>query len=697
MNILWGNKKAKQCLKGLSTLSIAYFIALAPNLRAETNVPLDAQSQWDMHKEKVEQWQPDWGEVEDWVEAITVKKAVSPSDDALQTLLFDRQIRLESDGSLTQYYHLRQRINNRVGLESAGRLAVTIQPSYETLIFHHYDRERDDVKSTLIDRDKIELLRQEDEIGNSIYHGTLTVTQIFDDLQVGDIVDYSYSVKGRNPILGQAYSDYWRMGWGFDVAQVRLRIVTPEYLKLGVHASESLPEVYIESDKKEKSYTWELENYKAKIVPGDTPPWSFDYPLVEVSEYDNWSAVAQWSHQVFETPLNSQVDWVKANEIINNKQLSKKSKAEKLLDLVQEEVRYFGIETGINALIPSLPNETIQRQYGDCKDKSVLLTQLLRQAGIKADTALVSSSITKGVKERMPGPHVFNHAIVRATIDDRIYWLDPSLSHQGNELPSQGFPDYGYGLLVSAHSNALELIEPPHSLDYRIIVEQVFMTDKDPINMHMTREYRGQFAESIRYGVDSMSKSIWNLEVDSYYQKLYSGLTRVREQHEDSLDSNVYKTQHEYEITEDLMLNGQYWQIELYADLVREQVDIPNYVDREDTLYIGTPASVEQIMIINHQYGILDLDYESVEISGFAFDYRRDIDLTKDKITVQHFLTTKVDAIEPERLAEYVQDLRRVHASLNTVVLLQSPEEQRFEQRNNSLKDRLRKLLKKSS
>lgn len=390
MNILWGNKKAKQCLKGLSTPSIAYFIALAPNLRAATNVPLDAQSQWDMHKEKVEQWQPAWGEVEDWVEAITVKKAVSASDDALQTLLFDRQIRLESDGSLTQYYHLRQRINNRVGLESAGRLAVTIQPSYETLIFHHYDRERDDVKSTLIDRDKIELLRQEDEIGNSIYHGTLIVTQIFDDLQVGDIVDYSYSVKGRNPILGQAYSDYWRTGWGFDVAQVRLRIVTPEYLKLGVHASESLPEVYIESDKKEKSYTWELENYKAKIVPGDTPPWSFDYPLVEVSEYDNWSAVAQWSHQVFETPLNSQVDWVKANEIINNEQLSKKSKAEKLLDLVQEEVRYFGIETGINALIPSLPNETIQRQYGDCKDKSVLLTQLLRQAGIKADTASVA-------------------------------------------------------------------------------------------------------------------------------------------------------------------------------------------------------------------------------------------------------------------------------------------------------------------
>lgn len=675
--------------------AFCFFCVLCSQTLADQSIPMNASEQWQLHKDQVAQWQPQFSAVEDWVDVKEYDDEVAMSDESLQVLIYDRQIQLNQQGELTQYFRIRQRINNRSGLESAGQLKIVVQPSYETLLLHGYDRIRDNKRTSLIDKNKIELLRQEGDIGSSIYSGNISVTQILDGLKVGDTIDYSYSIKGKNPVLGHLYSDYWGMGWPFDIAYARLRLVTPAGRTFSMKASEGAPKHKSNISNSWREDYWEFEDYQRKIVPNDIPPWQLAYPVIEVSEYSDWKAVSDWSVDVFKTSLAETITWPQAEQIIVDDRLSAKKKTALLLNLVQEDIRYFGIETGVNALVPSLPSETILREYGDCKDKSVLLTQLLRHAGVDAYTALVSTDNTKGIAQRLPGPHVFNHAIVTANIDGDTYWLDPTQTHQGDNLLTKGFPDYGFALIVGQkEAQLLEMqavVEPRAHTN----VVQRFVTDSQPITMSMERTYTGDIAELIRYRVESAGERLWNRETHSYYQKLYAGLSPEESKHRDDVHNNVYTSAHNYRLSQGLELNGSYWQLELYADEIRGHVEIPSYVDRQESLYLGSLASVEQKISIEHKHGIAALEYEPVEIDNPYYSYSRHIDVGDKYIEVLHRYESKVDEVNSEGLSDYVDDLRNTISSLSTVVLLKSPEEERFEQRNNHLKNKLRKLLRK--
>ena len=56
---------------------------------------------------------------------------------------------------------------------------------------------------------------------------------------------------------------------------------------------------------------------------------------------------------------------------------------------VRNEVSYLAIEFGHRAIIPKPALQTLNDRYGDCKDQSTLLCNMLRAAGIEARPALV--------------------------------------------------------------------------------------------------------------------------------------------------------------------------------------------------------------------------------------------------------------------------------------------------------------------
>ena len=103
-------------------------------------------------------------------------------------------------------------------------------------------------------------------------------------------------------------------------------------------------------------------------------------------------------------------------------------RASAALKLVQQDVRY--IYVGLNAgnLTPASADETWRRRYGDCKGKTALLLALLAQMGIEAEAVLVNSAgADDGFDQRLPIPQLFDHVLVRAHIDGKVYWLDGTL------------------------------------------------------------------------------------------------------------------------------------------------------------------------------------------------------------------------------------------------------------------------------
>ncbi len=55
---------------------------------------------------------------------------------------------------------------------------------------------------------------------------------------------------------------------------------------------------------------------------------------------------------------------------------------EKALRLVQDEYRYLSIDLEVGGHVPSPPETVARRRFGDCKDLSFLLVQLLKLMGV---------------------------------------------------------------------------------------------------------------------------------------------------------------------------------------------------------------------------------------------------------------------------------------------------------------------------
>ena len=67
------------------------------------------------------------------------------------------------------------------------------------------------------------------------------------------------------------------------------------------------------------------------------------------------------------------------------------------LHFVQDEVRYMGIEMGVNSHKPHAPDAVFAQRFGDCKDKTYLFCTLLQGMNIPAYPVLVNT----GFKQRL--------------------------------------------------------------------------------------------------------------------------------------------------------------------------------------------------------------------------------------------------------------------------------------------------------
>ena len=72
---------------------------------------------------------------------------------------------------------------------------------------------------------KIKELQREDGLNYYIYDETITVYIILEDIRVGDIVEYSFTRKGSNPVLGnQIYKSFYYQ-LNYTLLDYHLRII----------------------------------------------------------------------------------------------------------------------------------------------------------------------------------------------------------------------------------------------------------------------------------------------------------------------------------------------------------------------------------------------------------------------------------------------------------------------------------------
>ena len=91
-------------------------------------------------------------------------------------------------------------------------------------------------------------------------------------------------------------------------------------------------------------------------------------------------------------------------------------KTEAIAEFVQKQIRYFVVEKGIGGLQPHPAADIFHNRYGDCKDKSTLLSAMLSGVGIHSTLVLVDTN--RGFVDPEAPSMLGNHAIAAVRIPD---------------------------------------------------------------------------------------------------------------------------------------------------------------------------------------------------------------------------------------------------------------------------------------
>lgn len=400
-----------------------------------------------------------------WVKPLSLPAAPPASDGAeTRALLYDAQQRLGPDSD-ANYYETATRVETSDGLDSAGVITLNWQPDTETLVIHKVRIIRDGhVIDALAGGKTFTVLRRETNLEMAMLDGQLTATLQLEGLEVGDTVDYAYSIITKDPVM-QGRSEGW-IGVPEDgpTDHFHVRAVWAGDTPVRWRLTEGMAKPVVTHKDGESEFVIDMTAAKLPAAPAGAPDRYSGLGQVELTDFPDWQSVSILMAPGFDkaVKLNPDSPLVAEAAKIAAASSDPKVRASAALRLVEDKVRYLFLAMDQGGLVPASADETWRRRFGDCKAKTVLLIALLRQLGIEAEPALVSTNLGDGLDARLPMVQFFDHVIVRATIGGRIYWLDGTASGD-RDIELLEVPSYRWALPVRAAGAALEPLDqkPP--------------------------------------------------------------------------------------------------------------------------------------------------------------------------------------------------------------------------------------------
>jgi transglutaminase-like putative cysteine protease len=531
-------------------------------------------------------------------ESFTVKPPASwveiaplPAPAESYSILVDHQTRV-GDHSIERYVRSVRHVRSQADLSDAAEIQIEFEPSYQSLTIHNIQIRRGGQVSNALKPGEVRLLHRERELDQQVFNGTVQAVALLSDVRVGDDIDFSYTITGGNPVLGGRYADFVSFASSKPIKRSRFRLLWPRGRNLSIrkHNTDIEPKI---TPGPEVEYVWE----KADVAPIDledrVPEWFDPDPIIELSEFKSWSEVVEWWLPLFQAEASNSTELAAQIAAIAKATADPEQRAGMALRFVQDEVRYLGIEMGPYSHQPTLPSKVLARRFGDCKDKALLLTVMLRQLGIDAAPALVSTQSTRSVESKQPGPYAFDHAIVNVRLGEKTRWLDGTATFQRGVVNRIQNPPYAWALVLRPGVAALEEIPAPALSEPAVVQNEKYRIDKygSPVSLVVTTTYSGDSADNIRYRFSRMQpeeigKSSLNYYAESNPSILQVGAPKIV----DNDVANVIVVTHEYSIPD-------FWKDsihEITANRIADQIKKPRVSRRSMPLLVPFPVHVRQ-------------------------------------------------------------------------------------------------------
>ena len=606
----------------------------------------------------------EFGPPSDWVRphffSQSSANALDPSaDDHL--LLGEKQINAVDDET---FFHSDTRILTIDGVQNDSTLKLEFDPNYQTLTWHWARIWRDGKHLDRLDTNRIQVVQRETDLDEAMLNGEKTAILVLDDVRVGDVIDYAYSIKGNNPVFSSHFSAVVPVAMIQPANRLLTRLLWPrqeELYSIG-HGCVAQPETVAGKDTIE--CTWDFQDVPAVTVEDSLPGWFDPEQWVQLSDTKTWAQVNQWALKLFESADAQDFSPELSAKIAEWKQIpNHEQRIMAVLRFVQDEVRYFGIEIGVGSVKPADPSTVFSRRFGDCKDKSMLFVTILRALGIEAYPVLVNAAVRRDIENWQPSAGAFDHCIAQVLCDGQVYWLDPTMNYQRGPLAAHYIPAYGYGLVISPWTIGLTAIPQTTGLPETTTTEyfRLGMVNQSA-SLKVVTAATGRDADILR----ALFATTKQGDIEKDYTHSYSD-TYPEIKMSSPIDVQDDEDQDRFQFTQYYSIDNAWTrpekgvrkvECEFYpttiADLLKKPVD----TDRRLPLGIHFPEHqilrTEVTMPIAWPQG-----RDEKTITDPAFTFRKLYQATGNKVIMEYEYQASADSVAPDAFSDFVQRIDR--------------------------------------
>ena len=335
------------------------------------------------------------------------------------------EITVKSDGTQTRKVTRQVLILNEEGRNRDGIFSFNFNKHTETgsiLVA----RTENNGQVTKVDEKNIETkeLRERNRQG---FESTVSKLITFPKVYVGSRLYVEYEIKTSEFPFIDSWANYFSFNGIIDSVEIDVKSELPlqVYLsddKFNLEKSEDLKKIRLTSrgpintQLENEQFSALLENRTHVVLLTSLKNWS-EFGKAFIKEYD----------AILSAPLPGPLEKI-VQETAEYK--DPVTRLNQMTSRLQRNVRYFGDwARRKGGYIPRSMSEVVKTEFGDCKDMAVVLAAMLRKAGYKADISLIRRGDLKEIDEKaydLASGSVFNHAITRAEVEGKVYWLDPT-------------------------------------------------------------------------------------------------------------------------------------------------------------------------------------------------------------------------------------------------------------------------------
>ena len=603
----------------------------------------------------------------DWVSARDVPAADHLSErfmhNGRETLLEDHQILIRDSGHSIFRRDVFQ-ISTRAGLDDAGLVSL-FRAREDALSLNWVRIHRGDAVLDVTEQLDFTVMQREPGLFDGIVTGDETLSAPISQLQVGDILDIAWTKDVVPPIFEHEFQ-HGLTELPFAPVRARYHSYTiSEGRPLYVTRSPAIP---LTVTHKNGFVTKELALFDAEPPEFDLyqPIWRHPFGEVLVTTFSDWEQISSGLAEAYAPDGNlGPLAQRQVQEIIATSE-TETDRVTAALRYVQSTIRYHGDQIGAGGYIPREPYLVEERGWGDCKDKALLLISMLDVMGIRADVALVNTFRGKSLDTVLPGPWLFDHAIVRVHGTEGIYFLDPTEDFQGGRGPDIAHGDFGFALPLIQGGSTLVALPDPTSVQP---LEEVFDT-YDFVNttdvaaeLYVDHIYRGALADQERRKLNVQPLTARGKDFLETLKYRFEDIEEIGPlKVTDDLDLNEIRYTVKYAIPQSTFEENDQWtKFWLSPSTTKYELPDPDDLSDKDAELPGSVFSAHRVRLMNAPYAINQPEEFTEDNEFFAFT--RQGNRGENWIEAAYTLNVKKDVIPGAEIKNYSESFEKYYAN----------------------------------